>query len=151
MPSRFEPAPLWAERMVREVIEADHPSLSGVSLLVLFDTRKRMSKGALVAATIRKASDLMNAVADRESEFVMTLDAKLFNSEAITEADKKSIVYHELCHLMPDEGGYKLIGHDYTLFNGEVTRHGGMDAAARFQVNIGVALAGVHEELGGEA
>ena len=151
MPSRFEPAPQWVKDMVRDVVEREHPTLSCVPMLILFDTRKRTSKGALVAAQIRKASDLMKAVDVGEHEFVISLDARLFRAAGVTDEEKRAIVYHELCHVMPDETGYRLVGHDYTLFNGEVKRHGGERQAMAFQVRLAEALAGLYyEKDGGE-
>ena len=124
--SRFEDAPLQVVEFVEKVVEDEFPALQTALFKVMFDTKKRKSGGRYVFARIKKTNDELKAFAVTEAgqpyDYVMFLDKLLW--EGIEDADRKRLVFHELCHCVTDfesnADQYKIQDHEIQTFYAEI-------------------------------
>ena len=102
-------------------------TLSNLKFKLLFDTKKRMSKGRLVLAS----TDLVNEklrflTADEYApegyDYLITVDALVWeNADA---ESKERLISHVLNHVyIDDKGKLKLVGHDVEDFAAEIQRN----------------------------
>lgn len=127
MSTRYEDAP-EAEPLLRKVRNDHFPELVNADILILFDLKKRGSKGMVVLARIMKANDLIRHLTTNEKsvaegyDYIITIDKVFWDNTA--EADRERVIRHELRHTFFDidaeENPYKLIDHDITDFYAEV-------------------------------
>ncbi|MCI4625346.1 MAG: hypothetical protein L3V56_05220 [Candidatus Magnetoovum sp. WYHC-5] len=128
MPSRYEDVPDDVAKFVRETIDKFFSELINVKLKVLFDTRKRMSKGKPVIGRIQKTNDLTrhltkNDVYDNEGyDYIIYLDKLIFTN--IDEKDKERLIRRQLRHIFVDpenpKNPYKLLSFDVEDFYAEL-------------------------------
>lgn len=123
-------------RIMEEMVAKYHPHLASAKIAMAwrFDM-KPDADGRLVLGTAKKASDL-----DRELhqyDFVIVLNADMWNRAEFTQDMKVALVDHELCHceVQKDENGeekldtsgrpvWRMRGHDIEEFTEIVGRHG---------------------------
>lgn len=95
---------------------------------LLFDTKKRMSHGQIVLASIRKPNELLRHFTQQQAmtsngfDYIITIDRECWN--VIEDNDKTRILRHELRHAKLDLGSeidiYKIVDHDITDFYDEI-------------------------------
>ncbi len=126
--SRFEDVPVDVLDLVESVKREHFPYLVNAKIKVLFDTRKRMSKGHFVLGSIQATSPINRhlsrdeAGSDEGFDYILRLDKEVWN--AIDEVDRVRLIRHELRHCFYDldskTNPYKIIGHDIEDFLAEV-------------------------------
>lgn len=91
---------------------------------LLFDTKKRISKGRITLASIELANEKIkffskDNIAVDGYDYIIIADKKAW--ELASPADKARIIRHELSHVFIDEKGKcKLIGHEVEDFYSEL-------------------------------
>ena len=124
--SRFIEATSEPFDIINELISTEFPYLSGAKFEVVFDTKKRKSGDRLVFGRVQSTNDLTKYLsADKNNpdgaDYIMYLDATLW--ENMEDADKKRLVYHELCHCNVDldkKNPYKIKDHEIQMFESEI-------------------------------
>lgn len=107
-----------------DVIEERFPSFINLNIKLLYDTKRRISGGKIVMASICTTSAMAkffskDNTATEGYDFVLILDRKAW--ELSSPEDKKRIISHELRHVFIDEKGKaKLIGHEIEDFYAEL-------------------------------
>lgn len=124
---RYEDAP-ETEALLHKIRFEHFPELVNAKILVLFDLKKRGSKGMVCLARIMKANDLIRHLTTDDKalaegyDYIITID-KVFWDNAGNE-DRARVIRHELRHTFYDieskSDPYKLIDHDITDFYAEV-------------------------------
>lgn len=111
-------------RVFLDVVEERFPAFIHLNIKLLFDTKKRVSAGKIVLASISTTS-AMTKFFSRDNnaidgyEFVIIVDLKAW--ELASENDKRRIISHELQHIFIDEkGSAKLVGHEIEDFYQEI-------------------------------
>lgn len=127
MATRYEDAP-EAETLLKKVRNDHFPELVNADILILFDLKKRGSKGMAVLARIMKANDLIRHLTTDEKsvaegyDYIITIDKVFWDNTS--DADRERVIRHELRHTYFDidaeDNPYKLIDHDITDFYAEV-------------------------------
>ena len=127
---RFEEATEEAKGILQEVRSESFHELVNANILLLFDTKKRLSNGKIVLGRMQKTNDLLRHLTIDEShdeegyDFIMFLDKVAF--ENTTKEDRVRIIRHELCHAFVDleaDKPYKLVPHDIEDFVEEIERN----------------------------
>lgn len=107
-----------------DVLEERFQRLAYLKFKLIFDTKKRVSKGNTVLADIALTSDKIkfftkDDIAVDGYDYVITVDKKAW--ELSNDKDKRRIISHELRHAFIDEkGSCKLIGHEIEDFYEEL-------------------------------
>lgn len=107
------------------VIEKYFPSYQNLSIKLIFDTKKRISKGKLTLASIEipgvktKYFQITNDL-PTGYDYILILDQLAW--ETATSEEKENIMRHELSHIYIDidDDSNKIVGHDYNVFEFEV-------------------------------
>jgi len=126
MESRFEFTDGNVRRLIKHMIKESFPTLDTLEFATLYDHKKRMSGGKLVLARVKKANDELKVFTEDEDcpngvHVVFFFDYALF--AYIDKKDKKRLIYHELCHVVPsekDENDYNVVPHDFEGFYSEI-------------------------------
>ncbi len=107
-----------------QIIAAHHPHLAGCEILFLFRDQAAKSAGKLIAGKASKMSPKENAIAgDVSYAFKIELASDLWTLN--TEAWRRALVDHELCHCAGNEDdGWEIAPHDLEEFASIVERHG---------------------------
>jgi len=102
-------------------------TFAGLKFKLLFDSKKRMSKGRLVLAS----TDLVNErlrfltadeIAPEGYDYIITVNSLAW--ENADEEARERLLSHELNHVFIDEKGkLKLLGHDVEDFAAEIHRN----------------------------
>lgn len=106
------------------VLEERFPNKAYLKYKLVFDTKKKVSKGRLILADIALASEKIkfftkDDVAVDGYDYILTVNKKAW--ELATDKDKKRILSHEMRHVFVDEKGMpKLIGHEIEDFYEEI-------------------------------
>lgn len=124
--SRFEEGSQEAINIMNKLIENQFSYLSNATIEVVFDTKKRKSKGQYVLGRLQKANDLMKYLSSSNIypdgiDYILYLDKNVF--ESLNENDKKRIIFHELCHAEMDAEAsdpWKLKDHEFAGFYSEL-------------------------------
>lgn len=122
--NRFEECNENLVEVFLDVLEERFQRLSYLKFKLIFDTKKRVSKGNTVLAEIALTSDKIkfftkDDVAVDGYDYVITVDKKAW--ELANDKDKRRIISHELRHAFVDEkGNCKLIGHEIEDFYEEL-------------------------------
>lgn len=121
---RFEDVPVEVTAMVDKVIAKWFPELARARIKVVFDIKKRKSKGMYVFGRMQKCSEIMRFLSQRETnseegfDYILYLDKGVWDH--IQEADQVRLVRHEMRHCFYDleakADPYKLVGHDVEDF-----------------------------------
>lgn len=127
MEMRFEEVTDNVYDVLRNVRTEYFSELANANILPIFDTKKRVSKGKLVLASIRKVNELQRFLTINESgsldgfDYILTIDKEAWN--IAEDIDKVRIIRHELRHTEVDGSSdkpYKLRGHSIEDFYSEV-------------------------------
>lgn len=124
MPTRYEDAPREVLDIVNAVRHRYFPELINVKINVLFDLKKRSSRGKLTLGRIQKTNDLTKHLSRNEAtaedgyDFILYLDKIVFNN--IDDKDKERLLRHQLRHIFVDpetpKNPYRIVGHDVEDF-----------------------------------
>lgn len=107
-----------------DVVEERFPSYINLNIKLLFDTKKRVSGGQVVLASIHTTSAMAKFFSKDDTategyDFVLVVDRKAW--ELSNQLDKKRLISHELQHIFIDEKGKpKLVGHEIEDFYQEI-------------------------------
>jgi len=102
-------------------------NLFGLKFLLLFDTKKRVSKGRLVLASTELVNEKLrfltaDEVAPEGYDYIIMVNSVAW--ENADEVTRERILSHELNHVFIDEKGkLKLVGHDVGDFAVEIQRN----------------------------
>ena len=123
--NRFEDVSEYVVALVDRVQGQWFPELARARFKVLFDTKRRKSRGNWVLARIQRTNEVMRHLTKEEArsevgyDYILYLDKAVW--EAIDEKDRLRIVRHELRHCFYDiettTTPYKLVGHDVEDFS----------------------------------
>ncbi|MBF0463708.1 MAG: hypothetical protein HQK88_01005 [Nitrospirae bacterium] len=124
MGNRYEEAQVDVRTLVGEIVAEFMPELINTRIKVLFDLKKRMSRGSLVISRLQKCSDLLRFLTKDEAgggegyDFILYLDKVTIN--AVDRDDKIRIIRHQLRHIEMDienpENPYKMVHPDVRDF-----------------------------------
>jgi len=126
MSTRYEVAPDWVTDIALDIKNDEFPHLDGANILVVMDTKKKLSGGRIVVARIKKMNDelkffTMNDMGI-EYDYVIFIDKIIFNE--LDQFDRKRIIYHELCHTDVDhekKNPYGIKDHEIQGFYDEIS------------------------------
>jgi hypothetical protein len=125
--SRYLDASASLAEVFTDVMTKDFPGLFGVNFKLLFDTKKRISKGQLCLASVELANEKLRFfTADGSSpegyDYILIVDSVAW--EYATDDDKRKLISHELNHVFIDEKGkLKIVGHDVEDFAREIQKN----------------------------
>ena len=98
---------------------------ANLNIKLMFDTKRRVSRGKLILASVEVASEKIKYFTKHEVEvgasvdYILIVDKKAW--EVSNTEDKKRLISHELRHIFIDEkGNRKLLPHDIEDFAAEV-------------------------------
>ncbi len=115
------------ESVFQKVVAERFPMLSDVQFKLIFDNKKKVSKGNLVLASVELVNEKVRFLTTDNLipegyDYLLNVDATAW--EYATEEDKERLISHELNHVHIDEKGkLKLIGHDVEDFAREIQRN----------------------------
>jgi hypothetical protein len=123
---RYEDANENLTEVFLNVAEERFPNTcANLNIKLMFDTKRRVSRGKLVLASVEVASEKVKYFTKHEVklgstvDYVLTVDSKAW--EIASAEDKKRLISHELRHVFVDEkDGRKLLPHDIEDFVAEV-------------------------------
>lgn len=122
---RYEDANESLVEVYLKVAEERFPNTcANLNIKLMFDTKRRVSRGRLILATVEIASEKIKYFTKNEVEldgvdYILIVDKKAW--ELANEKDKDRLVSHELRHVFVDETGKrKLLPHDIEDFVAEV-------------------------------
>lgn len=121
---RYEEADENLVEVFLEITEDRFPSLAYLKYKLIFDSKKKISKGKMVLADISLASEKIkfftkDNIATDGYDYILTVNKKAW--ELASEKDKRRIISHEMRHVFIDEkGNPKLIGHEIEDFYPEI-------------------------------
>jgi len=108
-----------------DTIEKHFPSYQNLNIKLIFDTKKRVSKGKLTLANIEVPNPKMQYFQQSKElpsgfDYILIVDKMAWESS--TEDEKENIIRHELSHIFVDEENdkCKLLSHDYCVFKYEL-------------------------------
>jgi len=107
-----------------EILEDRFPNKAHLKYKLVFDTKKKVSKGCFILADIALASEKIkfftkDDIAVDGYDYILTVNKKAW--ELASEKDKRRILSHEMRHVFLDEkGSAKLIGHEIEDFYEEI-------------------------------
>lgn len=125
--SRYQEANADLITVFNEVMTEDFPGLFGINFKLIFDTKKRMSKGKLVMASVELVTEklkffTMDGQTAEGYDYLVIVDSVVW--EYAQPEDKKRLISHELNHVFIDEKGkLKLVGHDVEDFASEIKKN----------------------------
>jgi hypothetical protein len=130
---RYDPVTQEVKDALKICIETYFPELGGAGIMLIFDTKKRVSKGRTILAQIRKANDvekfltLDDATFEDGPDYIIFIDK--FAWELGTPADRMRLMRHELRHTHVENDAakpFKLRGHTVEDFYEEIALNNDM-------------------------
>jgi len=99
--SRFEEATTEIVDKVQEVIRTKFPSLNGVTIEIVMDTKKRKSGGKYVLVKLEKCSPLLRHITATNGnpdgvDYILYLDKNVYHE--MSERDRVRLISHGLYH-----------------------------------------------------
>ncbi len=121
---RYEDANESLVEVYLKIAEERFPNTcANLNIKLMFDTKRRVSRGKLILAIVEIASETIKYFTKNEVEldgvdYILIVDKKAW--ELANEKDKARLVSHELRHVFVDETGKrKLLPHDIEDFAAE--------------------------------
>jgi hypothetical protein len=123
---RYQDADESLVELYLNVAEERFPNTcANLNIKLIFDTKRRVSRGKLILANIEIASEKIKYFTKHEVavgdgvDYIITIDLKAW--ELANVDDRKRLLSHELRHVFIDENGKKkLLPHDIEDFVAEV-------------------------------
>ena len=147
---RYEGATSETEALVEGIIREEFPNLDGANIMVVMDTKKKVSSGRYVIARIKKMNDELKFFTANDLgityDYVMFIDKVIFNE--LDFDDQKRIIYHELCHCEVDPSKanpYGIKDHEIQGFHDEITFN---EDDPRWSERISLIAESVYDEEG---
>jgi len=109
------------------VMEERFGEMQSLKFKLLFDNKKKVTKGKLVLASVEVPGEKLkyftiDKISVEGYDFILIVDKKAF--ELASDADRARILSHELQHVVIDEENKcKTIGHDVSDFYDEIERN----------------------------
>jgi len=106
------------------VLEERFPQFGNLKFKLIFDTKKKVSKGKMILASVALASEKIkfftkDDIAVDGYDYILTVNRKAW--DLAEEVDRKRIISHELRHVFIDEkGSCKILGHEIEDFYMEI-------------------------------
>mgnify|MGYP000846069015 CR=1 FL=1 len=125
--NRYLDADAATENSFQTILANNFPNLEGITFKVLFDTKKRITKGKITISSVELANEKVkfltaDAIAPEGYDCILILDSLAW--QHASEKDKHRILSHELNHVFLDEKGkLKIVGHDVEDFANEVQKN----------------------------
>lgn len=126
--SRFRDADADTIAIVNRVRQESFPQLQGAEIKVIFDTKKRMSKGKLVLGRMKKTNEVERFLSANQTgteegfDYIMYLDELAW--DIANDDERVKLARHELRHCDVDidsnTNPYKIKGHDIEDFEEEI-------------------------------
>jgi hypothetical protein len=120
---RYEEADESLVEVFLDVVEKHFAHLQHLKFKLIFDLKKRISKGKMVLASIELASPKIkffskDEVAVEGYDLILIVDHKAWE---LAETSRPRIIRHELRHVIVDEEGKpKIVGHEIEDFYSEI-------------------------------
>ena len=117
-----------AKSIASELIAEVHPHLRMARILYLFTTKQMKKCDAVILGKAKKLSVLEkfltsgNESVEAGFDFILQFDLNEWTD--LTEAQRRALVDHELCHCGISDNGWKLRAHDVEEFAAVIQRHG---------------------------
>ena len=133
--------------MFLKVMESYFPIYQNMNFKLIYDTKKRISRGKIVFASIELASEKIkffskDDVAVEGYDYILTVDQKAWDLS--NDTNRERLIRHELRHVFVEEDGkLKLIGHDVEDFREEIKLNAD-DPDWAF--NLGILVNDVYEQ-----
>lgn len=121
---RYEEADDSLVEVFLEILEEHAPQLQFLKFKLIYDLKKRISKGKIVLASIETAGPKIkflskDKIAIDGYDLLLVVDLKVW--EVASADHRKKIIRHELRHIQLDEkGGVTIVGHEIEDFHIEV-------------------------------
>lgn len=121
---RYEEADDSLVEVFLEVVEKTFAKYGNLKFKLIYDLKKRISKGQLILASIELPSPKVkffsqDEIATEGYDYIVTIDMKAW--QLADPATKQRVIRHELRHVFVDEKGMpKLIGHEIEDFYSEI-------------------------------
>ena len=147
---RYEDVPDNVYEAMNEVRNQWFPELRNANILIIFDTKKRVSKGKVVLASIKATSELQKYLTLNESgsidgfDYFITLDKIAWDTA--DDTDRVRLLRHELRHTVVDDSDkpFKLRGHSLEDFYSEIDLN---TDNARWAEQLVVRVAAIYEDM----
>ena len=121
---RYEEANEEFVEIFLDVLEKHFPQFQHLKFKLIFDLKKRISKGKIILASIELTSPKIkffskDKVAVEGYDFILVMDRKAWDLSGLLA--KERIIRHELRHVFINETGEpKVVGHEIEDFYAEV-------------------------------
>ena len=121
---RYEECDESLVQVFLEVMEDRFPNIAYLKYKLVYDTKKKVSKGRMVLADVASASEKIkfftkDDIAVDGYDYILIVNKKAW--ELASNTDMRRIISHELRHIFIDEkGGTKLVGHEIEDFYMEI-------------------------------
>lgn len=121
---RYEEANENFTEVFLNVLDEKFPGLIYLKYKLVFDSKKKVSKGRFVLADIAVASEKLkfftkDNIAVDGYDYILTVNRKAW--DLASDVDKTRIISHEMRHVFVDEkGNPKVIGHEIEDFYEEI-------------------------------
>lgn len=123
--NRYEECDESLVEVFMKVLEERFPAYGNLKFKLIFDTKKRISKGKVILASIEMANAKIkffskDDVAVDGYDYVLIVDRKAWDVAASAK-DRERLISHELRHVFVDEkGSCRIIGHEIEDFYEEI-------------------------------
>lgn len=126
--SRYEEATQEPYDIMKEVIEEnwEFGTLSQAQIHIVFDTKKKKNGDKYVFARVSSTSEMQKYLSSTRDcpdgfHFILFIDKNVWNE--IERADKKRLIFHELCHCSVDldkKDPFSVRPHEIEQFEAEI-------------------------------
>ncbi len=130
-----------------KVLEDRFPQWQGLNFKLVFDTKKKISKGKICLASVEVANEKIrylskDKIAIEGYDYVLIVDAKVW--ELADNVNKERIISHELQHVFVDErGACKVLPHEIEDFYAEVELN---KDDPEWRINLAQLLDAIYEQ-----
>lgn len=145
--NRYLDATEEAYDILYDLINERFTSYGTLNFKIVFDTKRRNSRGRLVLASVEVATEKLRFLSSDDSnpdgfDYLIIIDNIAW--EYASDADKRRLISHELNHVFIDEKGrLKLVGHDIEDFVAEIKANADDPDWAR---NLAMLTSSIYEQ-----
>ena len=145
--NRYLDATEEAYDILYDLINERFTSYGTLNFKIVFDTKRRNSRGRLVLASVEVATEKLRFLSSDDSnpdgfDYLIIIDNIAW--EYASDADKRRLISHELNHVFIDEKGrLKLVGHDIEDFVAEIKTNADDPDWAR---NLAMLTSSIYEQ-----
>jgi predicted metallopeptidase len=108
--------------IAEQIVTKHHQRLDGVNIAILTQEKASKSKGRTVYGTASTIPAKMIPLLAGDYHFVIVIAMDQW--AALSDAQKRALMDHEICHCTLTENGPAIRGHDYEEFAEIIARHG---------------------------